>query len=149
MTKLANEIIIDARLENIWQVLVNVGELDKYDPTVRKSVQTSLIGSNLGASRKVDMLDGKNWFEEKITVYKPNEALTFELTACSFPIKGLKHSYSFQRNGGQTRVTQVMEYEVKWGLFGKGLDTLIIRKQSDSGIKKFLGGLKTYVEKMR
>lgn len=149
MTKLTNEITINAPVEKIWQVLTSVGELDKYDPTVKTSTQTSSIGSGLGASRKVDMLDGKNWFEEKTTVCKPNEALTFELTACSFPIKGLKHSYSFQKMGNQTKVTQVMEYEVKWGLLGKLLDKMMILKQSDNGIKKFFGGLKAYVEKVR
>ena len=41
---------------------------------------------------------------------------------------------------------QVMQYEVKFGLLGKILDALMIRKQSDNGIKKFLNGLKTYTE---
>ena len=92
------------------------------------------------------MLDGKNWFEEKVTVFKLNEALTYQLTDCSFPIKSLKHSYSFEKTGGQIKVKQVMEYEVKFGLLGKLLDRLMIRKQSDTGIKKFFAGLKSYAE---
>ncbi len=40
-----------------------------------------------------------------------------------------------------------MEYTVKFGLLGKLLDTLMIRKQSDTGIKKFFSGLKSYAEK--
>ena len=82
-----------------------------------------------------------------ITVFRPNEALTYQLTDCSFPIKGLKHSYSFEKIGNQTKVKQVMEYTVKFGLFGKLLDAIMIRKQSDGGIKKFLAGLKSYAEK--
>ena len=93
------------------------------------------------------MLDGKNWFEEKITEYKTNEALTYELTACSFPVHKLKHSYSFEKIGNQIRVQQVMDYTVKFGLFGKLLDAMMIRKQSDAGIKKFFVGLKSYAEK--
>lgn len=146
MAILHNEILIKAPVEKIWEVLATPDILDKYDPTVRKSVLTSQEKSNLGASRRVDMQDGKNWFEEKITVFKPNDALTYELTACSFPVHKLKHSYSFQKVGEQTRVHQVMEYTVKFGLFGKLLDALMIRNQSDSGIKKFFGGLKSYLE---
>lgn len=100
----------------------------------------------MGAKRKVDMLDGKNWFEEKITVFKPNDALTYQLTDCSFPIKELNHSYSFEKIGNQTKVKQVMEYTVKFGLLGMLLDSLVIRKQSDAGIKKFFAGLKSYAE---
>lgn len=147
MTKLFNEITIDAPTEKIWKVLSNLEELDKYDPTVQKSLLITSENSGVGAKRKIDMKDGKNWFEEKVTVWKPNEALTYQLTACSFPIHGLKHSYSFEKNGSQTKVKQIMEYEVKFGLFGKILDSLMIRKQTDSGIKKFFTGLKDYVEK--
>jgi len=40
-----------------------------------------------------------------------------------------------------------MHYTVKYGLFGKLLDVLMIRKQSDAGIKKFFGGLKSFTER--
>jgi ligand-binding SRPBCC domain-containing protein len=149
MATIHNEILIKAPVERIWEVLAKPDLLHKYDPTVRKSVLISNARTNLGASRRVDMLDGKNWFEEKITEYKPNNALTYELTACSFPIHKLKHSYSFQKIGEQTRVVQEMQYSVKFGLFGKLLDALMIRKQSDAGIKKFFAGLKSYVEESR
>jgi hypothetical protein len=39
-----------------------------------------------------------------------------------------------------------MEYTVKFGWLGKLLDALVIRKQSDAGIKKFFAGLKSYTE---
>jgi len=97
--------------------------------------------------RKVLMQDGKNWFDEKITVFKPNEELVYQLTDCSFPIKGLKHTYSFQKVGNQTKVHQEMEYTVKYGIIGVLMDKMMIGKQFNSGINKFLNGLKTYAEK--
>ena len=147
MTKLHHEIIINAPIEKIWKILANVGELDNYDPTVLKSTVTSPSAEGIGTSRKVDMKDGKHWFKEKMTVCKPNEALAYQLTDCNFPIEGLEHSYSFERIGNQTKVSQEMEYEVKYGFLGKVMDKIIIRKQTDSGIKKFLGGLKAYAER--
>jgi len=146
MATIHNEITVNASLDKVWAVLTDLELLDKYDPTVKKSTLVSAEKNGIGAKRRVDMLDGKNWFEENVSVFKPNEALTYELTACSFPIHQLKHSYSFEKAGDQTRVKQVMEYTVKFGLFGKLLDGLMIRKQSDSGIKKFFAGLKSYAE---
>ncbi len=146
MSTIHNEILIQAPIEKIWEVLATPELLDKYDPTVRKSALISNERTSLGAKRRVEMLDGKNWFEEEITECKLNEALTYELTACSFPVHNLKHSYTFQKVGGQTKVRQVMEYTVKFGLLGRLLDALMIRKQSDAGIKKFFGGLKSYLE---
>lgn len=137
MATIHNEITVNASLDKVWSTLADLALLDQYDPTVMKSTLLSTEKTGIGAKRKVMMKDGKNWFEEKITIFKPNEALTYQLTDCSFPIKGLKHSYSFEKIGNQTKVIQVMEYTVKFGLLGKLLDRLMIRKQSDIGIKKF------------
>ncbi len=146
MTTLHNEITINAPVEKIWNILTNLEALQQYDPTVLKSTVTSVKREGLGASRKVDMRDGKNWFKEEMTVCQSHEALTYRLTDCSFPVHSLQHSYRFERIGNQTKVVQVMEYEVKFGLLGKLLDILMIRKQTDSGIKKFFVGLKQYAE---
>ena len=146
MATIHNEITVNAPIEKIWDALANIEMLDKFDPTVKHSTALSENKSGLGAKRKVLMLDGKNWFDEKVTVFKPNEALTYQLTDCSFPIKGLQHSYSFEKTGNQTKVKQVMQYTVKYGLLGKLLDAMMIRKQSDKGIKKFFAGLKSYAE---
>lgn len=147
MTTIYNEILINAPIEKIWEALTEVDMLDKYDPTVKKSTVVSENKKGVGAKRKVDMLDGKNWFEEQCTLHQPNEALTYELTACSFPVHKLKHSYSFERVGTQVKVKQVMQYEMKFGFLGKIMDALIVRKQSDRGIKKFFTGLKSFTEK--
>ena len=146
MATLKNEITVNASTDKVWAMLTNLELLDQYDPTVKKSTLVSSEKTGIGAKRKVLMLDGKNWFEENVTVFKPNEALTYQLTDCSFPIQGLKHSYSFEKVGNQTKVKQLMEYTVKFGLLGKLLDAMMIRKQSDSGIKKFFVGLKSYAE---
>jgi ribosome-associated toxin RatA of RatAB toxin-antitoxin module len=99
MATIHNEIIVNASLDKVWGILTDLELLDKYDPTVRKSTLVSAEKRGIGAKRKVDMLDGKNWFEEKVSVFKPNKSLTYELTACSFPIHQLKHSYSFEKLG--------------------------------------------------
>ncbi len=146
MATIQNEIIVNASVERIWNVLADLELLDKYDPTVKKSTLISDERTGMGAKRKVNMIDGKNWFEEKVTNFQPNQALTYELTDCSFPIKGLAHSYTFEKIGTRTKVKQVMEYTVKFGFLGKLMDRMMIRKQSDAGIKKFFLGLKSYVE---
>jgi ribosome-associated toxin RatA of RatAB toxin-antitoxin module len=147
MTVLHNEINIRAPVEKIWEALSNIETLEKYDPAVKRSRAISLNTSGIDAARKVEMNDGKNWFEERCTVSNSGEALTYELTACSFPVHRLKHSYAFEKNGNGVNVKQVMEYEMKYGRLGRILDVWMIRRQTDSGIKNFLSGLKNYIEK--
>lgn len=147
MSILINSINIDAHVDTIWNILTDLELLDKTDPTVKKATLISEIKTGLHAKRKVLMQDGKNWFDEMITVFNPNEELDYQLTDCSFPIKGLKHTYSFEIIGNQTKVQQVMEYTVKFGLIGVLLDKIMIGKQFNLGINLFLNGLKTYAEK--
>ena len=147
MGKLVNDITINAPIDKIWSILTDLELLDKTDPTVKKATLISSNKTGLEAKRKVLMQDGKNWFDEKITVFKPNEELVYQLTDCSFPIKGLKHTYSFQNIDNQTKVQQTMEYSVKFGIIGVLMDKMMIGKQFNSGINKFLTGLKTYAEK--
>ena len=147
MTTLTNEIIIDAPIEKIWDALSNIEELDRYDPTVNKSEVLSPQKNGIGARRKVRMKDGKNWFEEECTVWKTNESLTYELTACSFPVHNLKHTYSFDRIENKIKVKQQMNYQMKFGILGKILDAAMAKRQSNKGIRQFLDGLKMYTEK--
>ncbi len=146
MATLHNEITVNAPMEKVWRLLANPELLDQYDPTVKKSILLSKEKTGFGAKRKVMMADGKNWFEEKVTSFKPNETLTYELTDCSFPIKSLTHTYTFETSGNQTKVKQVIQYSVKFGLLGKLLDGLVMRRQSDAGVKKFFAGFKFFAE---
>jgi uncharacterized protein YndB with AHSA1/START domain len=146
MATIHNEIVINAPMEKIWEALATVDELDRYDPMVSKSTPLTASKTGIGAKRKVEMKDGKNWFEEKVTTLVPNEQLTYELTACSFPMESLSHSCTFERGHQAIRVKQVMVYKVKFGWLGKLMDKLMIKKQSDAGIKKFMAGLKSYAE---
>lgn len=146
MTTLQNEITINAPIEKIWEALTDIERLDQYDPTVKKSTAVTPEKKGIGAKRKVDMLDGKNWFEEKVTLFEPNQSLEYELTACSFPVHKLKHTYNFEKLGNLVKVKQTMKYQMKYGFLGKIMDALMVRKKSDTGIKKFLAGLKEYSE---
>lgn len=145
MTTLQNDIIINAPIDKIWDALTQVDKLDTYDPTVKKSTAITEKTTGLGAARKVDMLDGKNWFEESCTTYNKNMALTYTLTACSFPVHNLHHDYSFEQIDGKVRVIQKMNIQMKYGILGK-LMLVMLRPQWNTGIKQFLGGLKNHAE---
>ncbi len=146
MTTLTNSISIDAPTDRIWTILANVTELAEYDPTVRAAELTSTHAVGLDASRKVTMRDGKHWFEERVAMFEPNVGLAFELTACNFPIRSLRHTYSFAADGGWTKVTQVMDYTPKLGPLGRLMDAAILRRSFDAGVKQFLTGLKAHSE---
>lgn len=146
MPTLKNSIIIDAPLETIWNNLAELELLQELDPAAEQSVKLSEAPSGLKSQRRVEMKDGKNWFEEKCTVFHENETLKYELTACSFPVQSLSHEYHFQRiENDKYRVEQIQIFEMKYGIAGKLLG-LLIKPKWNKGIRGFLNGLKKYTE---
>lgn len=145
MTVLENAIPIDATPEKVWSVLASLDALAEYDPGVSKVEIVSVTRQGLGAERRCDLRPG-GWFKERVTDWRPNEALSFELYACTLPLRRLRHSYRLTSEGGATLVRQRMEYELKLGPLGKLIDALLVRRKWTAGIKGFLAGLKRHVE---
>ena len=108
--------------------------------------QREAVGNGvLGSARRCDLTPG-GWFKEKVAEWKPHEALSLELFDCTLPVRRLQYRYTLTREGDGTPVRQRMEYELKFGLLGKLMDAMMVRKKWDAGFKGFFAGLKHYVE---
>ncbi|MGQ0766139.1 MAG: SRPBCC family protein [Gemmatimonadota bacterium] len=150
MTVLENAIHIDASPDDVWAVLASLDLLERYDPGVEKSEIISPIRTGLGAARRCTLRPGgRGWFKERITVWKPDEALEFELFECSLPVRNLRHSYLLRRSATGTTVHQRMEYSLRYGLAGRMLDRMLVRSRWSSGVRSFMEGLKHHVESIR
>ena len=149
MTTLTNQITIAAPRGAVWRALTDLDLLDQYDPGVRSCQLVGEQASGLGAQRRCDLRPA-GWFIERAAVWRPEEALAFELVTCSFPVSSLRHDYTLTQaadhTGARTLVTQVMTYELKYGPAGKALDVAVMRRQWDRGIKGFLHGLQQHVQ---
>jgi ligand-binding SRPBCC domain-containing protein len=145
MTVLENSIRIDAPPHKVWSVLASLDALDRYDPGITKSEIVTPTREGPGSARRCDLKPG-GWFKERVADWKPNESLSFELFECTLPVRRLRHSYTLTPDGSGTVVRQRMEYQLKFGPIGKLMDTMMVRKKWDAGIKGFFDGLKVYVE---
>ena len=145
MTVLENSIRIDAPPEKVWAVLASMDVLHRYDPGVARSQIISTEPQGPGSARRCDLKPG-GWFTERVADWRPHEALAFELTECTLPVRALRHSYTLVADAGGTVVSQRMEYQLKFGPLGTLLDALVVRAKWAAGIRGFFHGLKQYVE---
>jgi ligand-binding SRPBCC domain-containing protein len=145
MTVLENSIRIDAPPEKVWSALASLEVLDRYDPGVAKAEIVSQTREGPGSARRCDLRPG-GWFKERISEWRPHEALAFELYECTLPVRRLRHSYRLVPDGSGTVVQQRMEYQLRFGPVGKLLDAVVVKRKWIAGIKGFFAGLKRYVE---
>jgi len=145
VTVLENSIRINSTREKVWSVLASLDALDQYDPGIKRSQVVSSQTEGLGAERQCDLVPG-GWFKERVTEWRPDETVAFELFECTLPVRRLTHRYTLTPDAGGTVVSQRMEYELKFGPLGQLMDAMMVRKRWNIGIKGFFVGLKHYVE---
>ena len=117
-----------------------------YNPLVKSVKIISNHKKGLGASRFCD-LKPNGFAKERIIRFEPKSKISFELVESSWPVKSMKWHTSLHPDGASTIISQEMEYEVKFGLLGKLMDTLFMKKKLTQAIDDVFNHFKEYVEK--
>jgi len=150
MGSFAEQTEIAAPRERVWQVLAEIGSIDRWNPGVKRSYATSSEPDGEGATRHCDLqrANGKpaGHLEERAFDWHDREGFRIEITESSLPFKSAVISFSLADTAGGTRVTVSPDYALRYGPLGKLLDVTVVRGQYEKGIRAMLDGLKTYVE---
>ena len=109
------------------------------------SEQTSLGDVDVGATRHCK-LGGKNYLDEEVVVFEPGRQMTIRITDTNLPFASADIRFSLEPHDGQIKVTVSPDYRLKFGLFGRILDNLMVRGQYRKGMQGLLQGLKNQVE---
>jgi uncharacterized protein YndB with AHSA1/START domain len=135
--------IIEASANDVWRVLADIGNIAQWHPGVKASHLISSEGG-LGASRHCD-LGGKNYLDEQVITWKPEQQLTMRITKTNLPMSANIHFHLTPTARG-TKVEVKPVYQVNHGLLGLVLDTFYVRKNYKKGMQTLLSGLKQRVE---
>jgi uncharacterized protein YndB with AHSA1/START domain len=145
MGTLHHEIRIDAPLAQVWAALADLEAVQHYNPGVASARCVSSARDGVGATRRCD-LKPRGWVTERVTVWEPQRALGLEVAESDWPIVFMRWRTDLAADGAGTRVAQDLEYRVKFGLVGRLLDTLVMRRKLERGVGDVFAGLKRYVE---
>lgn len=145
MTTLHHKIIINTPVEKVWKVLADLEAVHFYNPTVKNARYTSSNKEGKGASRHCEVLP-KGYVKEQVIEWEENHVIGIELVEHQWPVAFMRWRTELQPKGDATLVTQDLEYENKFGIFGKILNALVMRKKLDQTLTQVFQGLKEYVE---
>jgi uncharacterized protein YndB with AHSA1/START domain len=145
MTQLQHEIHVDAPPEKVWAVLADLEAVQHYNPGVKHAKYASTLREGVGASRHCD-LKPKGWVKERVIAWEPQKAVSMELYESQWPLKFMRWRTVLAPDGAGTRITQQMEYQVKFGFLGGLLDRLVMRHKLDQTVAEVFVGLKRFIE---
>ena len=144
MSTFSTEINIQAAVEQVWDVLADIGSIDRWNPGVVESHVTTDQPTGLEAGRYCN-LGGNNYLNETVVDWEVGRRLTMRITDTNLPLQA-DIRFSLQPDQGGTLVTVSPEYTVNYGPLGWLLDRVYVRNNYEQGMKALLVGLKKYVE---
>jgi ligand-binding SRPBCC domain-containing protein len=145
MSVLDHTIKINAPPDKVWEVLADLEAVQKYNPMVVSARHLSSNREGIGASRRCD-LKPKGHVRERVIGWEPKKAITMELVESPWPIGFMRWRPELRPDGAGTIITQRIEYRLKFGLLGRILDALLMRRMLNKGITDTLVNLKRFIE---
>ena len=145
MNSFATKTTINAPVNQVWSALADIGNIYAWNPGVVESHTTSEQSEGLGATRYCD-LGGKNFLDEEVVAWKPNEQLTMRITDTNMPFATADIRFYLKSENGQTVVTVSPQYKLKFGPIGGLMDRFYVAGTYKKGMDALLAGLKKYVE---
>ena len=146
MTKLHHEIQINAPVLKVWHILANLEEVAKYNPLVKHTDNVGEKRTCLGAERHCDFKDG-GFSNERVIKFEPERVIGIEIVKSSWHLVFCRWYTKLEPKNGGTFVSQDLEYEVKFGVFGKLMDTFIMKRKFNQILGDIFMGMKKYAEK--
>ena len=128
MTIIRHELDASCAPERVWALLSDLEAVQRYNPTVRTAAIEGGQRTGVGAMR-VCQLEPSGRVVERVTHWEELRAVGFEVAASDWPIHFMRWVTRLEQHGAATRITQELEYRVKFGPMGWLLDRLVMERK--------------------
>src|SRR5262245_37092362 len=128
MTTIHHEVHAACPPARVCALLADLEAVQHYNPGVRRAVIEGSQRRGVGARRSCDLLP-KGRVVERVTHWEDGRALGLEVAESDWPIHFMRWITRIEPSGDGTRITQALEYKVKFGPIGWLLDRLMMKRK--------------------
>ena len=146
MAKFSAQIRINAPKEKVWEVLSDFGGIYRWNPGVRHSYSTSDSKNGTLATRRCELLKGDDYLDERILEWLDGERFKVEIYETNLPLHRNVVEFSIEAADGGTVVSVAPDYVLKYGLLGRLINQIVVRRKFKQGMEDLLTGLKYHIE---
>jgi len=145
VTTIRHDIQVKCAPERVWALLSDLEAVQRYNPGVRAASIDGDQRTGVGA-RRVCALVPNGRVVERVTVWEDQRALGLEVAESDWPIHFMRWVTRLEQRGEGTRITQELEYRVKFGPMGWVLDRLVMERKLRSSLDAIFGSLAKHAE---
>jgi hypothetical protein len=128
MTIIRHELEARCAPSRVWALLADLEAVQRYNPGVRAATIQGDQRTGVGAARVCELLP-KGRVVERVTHWEDGRALGLEVAESDWPIHFMRWVTRVEPHEGRTRITQELEYRVKFGPLGWLLDRLAMERK--------------------
>ncbi len=148
MTTLRHDITARCPPERVWAILADLEAVASYNPGVAAARVRGAARSGVGAERECDVKPSGR-VVERVTVWEEGRAVGLEVVESTWPIVFMRWTTRVDPDAGGARITQELEYQVKFGPLGWLLDNLVMRRKLTSTLDEVFANLARTAEAAR
>jgi len=141
MSQLSATTVVHAPIDRVWQTVADVGTIAEWHPGVAHSPVLTANRTGLGATRRIELYDGGTVVEE-VTSLDEGRSVTVTMSEHAMPLSHGTATFEVEADGNdRTRVTMMMDYQMKYGPFGWLMNVLMLRRIMRKLLASVLAGL--------
>lgn len=137
--------------EKVWKVIQDPNNIHLYHPLIKDSKMLSVDIRGVGAKRLCELLP-MGQMVEVITDWEEGQSYTTKVVGGKMlpPFEFMKGTISIRPLDTYfAEATFSFHYKLKYGWLGNMLNALFIKPQFKGAPKKYVNGLKSYVEQLQ
>lgn len=128
MSTLQHDLTARCPPERVWAILADLEGVATYNPTIAAARLRGAARAGVGAERECD-LKPSGRVVERVIAWEEGRAVGLEVIESDWPIVFMRWTTRVGPDADGARITQDLEYQVKFGPLGWLLDTLVMRRK--------------------
>ena len=145
MTTIHHEVQANCSPERVWALLSDLEAVQRYNPTVRAAMVQGARRTGIGAERACELVP-KGRVVERVIHWEDGRAVGLEVAESDWPIHFMRWVTRIEPVGSSTRITQSLEYKVKFGPVGWLLDNLVMKRKLTSALDEVFASMVRHAE---
>ena len=124
----------------IWDLLATLDAVPSFNPGVRAARVRNGQARGVGAERECELMP-RGKVAERVTTWEEGRAVGLEVVESDWPIHFMRWVTRVEPRSRGSRLSQRLEYRVKFGPLGWLLDRLVMRRKIAGAVETALRGL--------
>lgn len=143
MVRVENSILIQAKLEDVFQVAVDVEKYPEFIPSY-KEVKILATEDNKMIVKRTGLVRGKRVEWKSEVIVQQNKSI--QAVQLEGPLRGMKINWWFEERDGATTITLTHEFEYPIPFIGQLIGRWIVAKMISQMAQDTLAGIKKRIE---